>query len=92
MRVNVYTEEFDYAQPEIEIVTADYTNSRTNAPMTNYGVRFYLKSAPELHTPPNDDDRSAVTFWCGPNPENMRVFLEQAFNRLDALCDSLAGP
>lgn len=72
MRVNVYTEElmtdFDSDTISAEIVTAEYISSRTGQPMTNYGLRIYLKSAPELHfIPGRDDDRSAVTFWCGPD-------------------------
>lgn len=69
MRVNVYTEELvDEAddKPFAEVVTADYISSRTGEKMTNYGLRVFLRSAPELHyIPGRDDDRSAVTFWCG---------------------------
>jgi hypothetical protein len=67
MRVNVYTEELNPEnQPEMEIVQAKYVSSRTGQPMTNYGLRIYLKSHPDLHyIPDRDDDRSAVTFWCG---------------------------
>lgn len=69
MRVNVYTEELvDQAdgKPFAEIVTAEYVSSRTGQPMTNYGLRVFLRSAPELHyIPGRDDDRSAVTFWVG---------------------------
>lgn len=69
MRVNVYTEELvDEAdgKPFAEVVTADYISSRTGEKMTNYGLRIFLRSAPELHyIPGRDDDRSAVTFWCG---------------------------
>lgn len=74
MRVNVYTEELDFGL--VEVVTAKYVSSRTGMPMTNYGLRVLLKSAPELHyIPGRDDDRSAVTFWCGPEPENVQKFL-----------------
>lgn len=91
MRVNVYTEELFALNPDgkvntdrlqghprfAEIVTADYVSSRTGEKMTNYGVRIYQKSAPELHyVPPRDDDRSAVTFWCGPSEKNVFAFLE----------------
>ncbi len=76
MRVNVYTEELlspGTALMVAEIVTADYVSSRTGQPMTNYGLRIYLKSAPELHyIPGRDDDRSAITFWCG--AERKRVY------------------
>jgi len=80
MRVNVYTEELltgELKEPFAEIVEAKYISSRTNQPMTNYGLRIFLKSAPELHyIPGRDDDRSAVTFWCGPSKKNIPAFLE----------------
>lgn len=30
---------------------------------TFYGIRMYLASPSELHHSPQDDDRSAITFW-----------------------------
>jgi hypothetical protein len=43
--------------------------------MTNWGLRVFLRSAPELHyIPGRDDDRSAVTFWCG-KESNLRKFV-----------------
>jgi hypothetical protein len=46
--------------------------------MKNYGFRVYLKSAPDLHyVPGRDDDRSAVTFWCGSDARNVFSFLDQ---------------
>lgn len=55
VRVNVYAEE---VEQRVEIVeTVADTGARF------LGVRFYLKSASELHKDPNDDDSSAVTFW-----------------------------
>ena len=82
MRINVYTEELlpnDSNQPIMaEIVHADYVSSRTGEPMRNYGLRIYLKSAPELHyIPGRDDDRSAVTFWCGAKEKNVFAFLDK---------------
>lgn len=79
MRINVYTEELppDDGKPVAEIVHADYTSSRTGQAMRNYGVRIYLKSPPDLHyIPGRDDDRSAVTFWCGEKEKNVFAFLE----------------
>lgn len=79
MRVNVYTEELvDEAdgKPFAEIVTADYISSRTGEPMKNFGLRIFLRSAPELHyIPGRDDDRSAITFWCG-KESNLRKLAE----------------
>lgn len=79
MRINVYTEELINGgdKPMAEIVTAKYISSRTGLEMTNYGVRIFLHSAPELHyIPGRDDDRSAITFWCGDKEKNMLAFLD----------------
>lgn len=86
MRVNVYTEELppEEGKPMAEIVHADYVSSRTGEPMRNYGLRIYLKSPPDLHyVPGRDDDRSAITFWCGPKEKNcfdlLEMIREQAY-------------
>lgn len=50
MRINVYAEEITN---EVEVVEKNGF----------YGVRFFLKSHTDLHHVPNDDDRSAITFW-----------------------------
>jgi hypothetical protein len=80
MRVNVYTEELptlEEGKPIAELVTADYISSRTGLPMTNYGIRIYLRSAPELHyVPGRDDERSAVTFWCGDSVYKAHLFFD----------------
>lgn len=80
MRVNVYTEELlsnegPTAPAMAEIVTAEYVSSRTGEKMKNYGLRIYFKSHPDLHyVPPRDDDRSAVTIWCGSKEKNVVAF------------------
>lgn len=84
MRVNVYTEELQdlnkvkpNGPPLAEIVTADYISSHNGTPMKNWGVRIYFKSPPELHyIPGRDDDRSAVTFWCGAKEKYAWQFLD----------------
>lgn len=59
MRINVYGEELS---TETELVTKTVTDDKFGT-RTFYGVRMYLKSPPELHSDPADDDRSAITFW-----------------------------
>lgn len=78
MRVNVYTEELvPLDQPMAEIVTTEYVSSRTGEKMTNYGLRIYVKSHPDLHyLPGRDDDRSAVTFWCGPKESSIFALID----------------
>lgn len=84
MRINVYTEELipaDFGQRACEIVTAEYVSSRTGLPMKNYGLRLYLKSHPDLHyIPGRDDDRSAVTFWCGSSFEAVKEFAKSLYD------------
>jgi len=79
MRVNVYTEELHPDErPRCEVVTAEYVSVKTGEPMTNYGLRVYLKSHPALHfVPPRDDDRSAVTFWCGSDFKSVLDFVAE---------------
>jgi hypothetical protein len=53
MRINVYQEELT---DRIELVSKEVEGRKL------CGLRFYLKSHPDMHPPP-DDDSSAVTFW-----------------------------
>jgi|SRR5882724_8071885 len=92
MRINVYAEELpDLLQPgestigkklPIEVVT------KTVNQQLFYGVRLYLKSAPELHYNNSDDDRSAITFWvpwtkdAGNNPRGLLTILNQMYDNL----------
>lgn len=95
MRINVYTEELQLEddKPIAESVSAEYVSSRTNEKMRNYGVRIYLKSAPELHyIPDRDDDRSAITFWCGPRKENCIEFLDTIRGKIVPNRTSGLGP
>lgn len=91
MRLNVYTEELlpldstDTDPVFAEIVTTEYISSRTGLPMKNHGLRIYLKSHPDLHyVPPRDDDRSAVTFWCGPDERAAFRFWETVKSHAEA--------
>lgn len=54
MRINIYAEEITN---DHELITAEANGN------TFYGLRIFLKSAPELHNEPGDDDRTAITFW-----------------------------
>lgn len=56
MRVNLYSQELTGETSVVE-TTAEDTGRRF------FGVRVFLASPDVLHSPPRDDDRSAVTFW-----------------------------
>ena len=55
MRINVYSQELTS-----EIQTEE---KRSNTGLTYSAVRIILHSSPMLHHPPEDDDRSGITFW-----------------------------
>jgi hypothetical protein len=59
MRINVYAEELTN---EVVFVSKDVEDEEFGK-RTFYGLRVFLKSPPELHHSPEDDDRSAITFW-----------------------------
>lgn len=70
MRVNIYSQELTEEVIAIE--------KESNAGVTYSAVQFILHSSDRLHRPPQDDDRSAVTFWL-PRTTARREQLAQAF-------------
>lgn len=75
MRINVYSQELtDEVQTETK---------RSNTGLVYSAVRLVLHSSPMLHHPPQDDDRSGVTFWL-PRTTERREELAKAFERMAA--------
>lgn len=60
MRLNVYAEELP-DQPDERAIQRVEKIADTGTKFS--GVRLFLKSPRELHDTPEDDDRSAITFW-----------------------------
>jgi len=60
MRVNIYSQELplDLSGDETELGL-----QQSNTGIGYSFVRLFLHSSDRLHHPPDDDDRSAVTFW-----------------------------
>jgi hypothetical protein len=79
MRINVYSQELTDEVHRIE--------KKSNTGLIYSAVQFMLHSSPMLHHPPQDDDRSAVTFWI-PKSDGRRQALAQAFERAAALIRS----
>lgn len=78
MRVHVYTQELT---KEVNLV-----GKRADTGIHYFGVQFVLHSSERLHHTPEDDDRSAVTFWI-PSTESMTPEdLAQVFEQAAALC------
>jgi hypothetical protein len=77
MRINVYSQELT---KEVALVwkTAD-------TGITYYGARMMLASPSILHNTPEDDDRSAITFWL-PNAKSFtKDDLAQVFSDMAEL-------
>lgn len=55
MRINVYSQELTN---EVQVI-----EKRSNTGLVYSAVQLVLHSSDRLHHPPQDDDRSAVTFW-----------------------------
>lgn len=79
MRINVYSQELTD-----EVVTIEKIS---NTGLTYSAVQFMLHSSPMLHHPPQDDDRSAVTFWL-PKSKARRAALADAFRRAADLVEN----
>lgn len=79
MRINVYSQELTDEVAVIEKVS--------NTGLTYSAVQFMLHSSDKLHHPPQDDDRSAVTFWL-PKSRARRNALAAAFRRAANLVDT----
>lgn len=75
MRINVYSQELTD-----EVIVLE---KQSNTGLIYSAVQLVLHSSPMLHHPPQDDDRSAVTFWLPKSPER-REGLARAFERMAA--------
>jgi hypothetical protein len=75
MRVNVYSQELT---SEVNVI-----EKASNTGLIYSAVQIMLHSSPRLHHPPQDDDRSAVTFWL-PKSRSGREELAKAFETMAA--------
>jgi hypothetical protein len=74
MRINVYSQELTR---EVELVS-----KTADTGITYYGVRMYLASPDILHHTPEDDDRSAITFWLPNNKTFSKRDLAHVFREM----------
>jgi hypothetical protein len=66
MRINVYSQELTDEVNTVE--------KQSNTGLVYSAVQLMLHSSPMLHHPPQDDDRSAVTFWLPKSQERREAF------------------
>jgi hypothetical protein len=89
VRINVYAEELT---DEVTVVEKEADTGRTF-----YGVRVFLRSPEELHHSPEDDDRSAITFWVpwtrsgGYDVGSIRAALGEMIDGIDSIENTLEG-
>lgn len=76
MRINVYSQELT---DEVQMVA-----KKSNTGVTYHAAQLILHSSERLHHPPNDDDRSAVTFWL-PKSQARRESMAAAFEQIAAI-------
>jgi hypothetical protein len=81
MRINVYSQELT---KEVSLVSKE-----ADTGIVYYGVRMMLASPDILHHTPDDDDRSAITFWI-PNAQSFsKADLAQVFEQMrDAISNA----
>lgn len=85
MRINVYSQELT---KQVEIVRAVAKDTG----IAYAGVRIYLASPDVLHHTPEDDDRSAITFWI-PHAESFtQDDLAKIFEKMASLVRSEPPP
>ncbi len=72
MRINIYSQELTD-----EVIAVSKVS---NTGIEYKAIQFVLHSSPMLHHPPEDDDRSAVTFWM-PQSERGLLDLGVAFEK-----------
>ena len=73
MRINVYSQELTN-----EVILVE---KPSNTGIIYCAAQLILHSSERLHHPPQDDDRSAVTFWL-PKSTVRREEITQAFDRI----------
>ena len=73
MRINVYSQELTS-----EVI---HVQKESNTGITYHAAQLILHSSDKLHHPPQDDDRSAVTFWL-PKSQAKRESIAYAFEQL----------
>lgn len=76
MRINVYSQELTNEVLLIE--------KGSNTGVVYHAAQLILHSSERLHHPPQDDDRSAVTFWL-PKSQARREEMAVAFEEIAAI-------
>lgn len=87
MRINVYSQELLLGDDDdsLDEPTYELVEQLSNTGTTYSAARLFLHSSHRLHHPPEDDDRSAITFWL-PKSAERRERLAQQFEAFAEIC------
>lgn len=83
MRIQIYSQELT---KEVTLI-----GKVADTGLEYFGVRFFLASPEILHHTPEDDDRSAVTFWVPQNNTFSPADLAECFDKAGSLIRSHYG-
>jgi hypothetical protein len=83
MRLNVYSQEL-ILDRDSSVSAVSLVEQEADTGVIYCGVRLFLHSSDRLHDRPDDDDRSAITFWL-PKSDEKRTELARLFGDLAAL-------
>lgn len=85
MRINVYSQELLLGDDDLAMASGapvvELVEQESNTGLVYSAARLFLHSSERLHHPPEDDDRSAITFWL-PKSAGRRERLAQQFDAL----------
>lgn len=81
MRINVYSQELTG-----EVAIVEKTDGRGTR---HYGVRLFFDGSPRLHNRPDDDDRSAITYWLPDDGSFTRRDMANVFSRASLLASQI---
>jgi hypothetical protein len=84
MRINIYSQELT---KEAELIS-----KVADTGIRYYGVRIYLASPDILHHTPEDDDRSAITFWIPNNRTFDKHDLASVFRHMANIAQGAPDP
>lgn len=82
MRINVYSQELTR---EVSLVTKADEHGNVH-----YGVMLFIRSPKCLHHTPDDDDRSAVTYWLPSCDSFTPADLAGVFRKAASLIESVS--
>ena len=89
VRINIYSQELllGDADDSLDEPTTELVAQVSNTGIVYSAARLFLHSSHRLHHPPEDDDRSAITFWLPKSAERR----ERLARQFEALAEMVRG-